>query len=216
MKVIVCEGIKRVHTAGDERNKREGETLVNVMADVRLKSDTTLLKDGKPFFVPTFLGEVRGQAYVVCRVGKLGKSIEERFGQRYIDGITVGVDFKASEWAQWLVKGNMSADVAYNTDGSSVVGQFVGIMDDEGSGADGLEVGLRLEREGGREVREYSRAMDVLTQVRLEVAYVSRYMSLRQGDLLFALKVGDEFEARIDSRMVATIGGREVLCFRVK
>ena len=61
------------------------------------KADSALLKDGKPFFVPDFMGRIDHEAEVVVRICRLGKSIPERFAHRYYDAVTLGVDFTARD-----------------------------------------------------------------------------------------------------------------------
>lgn len=172
MKIIVC-------------NKRCGESLLNRMSGVSLRADSALLKTPKPFFVPDDVGAVRGQAYVVYRIGRLGKGIERRYALRYVDGMTIGVDF----WANEGVLGEMGK----NMDGSCAVGEFVEAAELRGP--------------------LFTPHLEWLSEV---IEGVSKYMSLRQGDLVFAEAIGEEFEAVPGERIVASVGGREVLDFRLK
>ena len=55
------------------------------------------LKDGKPFFIPDFMGRIDYETEIVVRICKLGKSIPERFAHRYYDAVTVGIDFTARD-----------------------------------------------------------------------------------------------------------------------
>ena len=59
------------------------------------KADSSLLKDGKPFFVPDWSEQVDYETELVVRICRLGKSIPERFAHRYYDAVTVGIDFTA-------------------------------------------------------------------------------------------------------------------------
>lgn len=61
------------------------------------KTDSALLKDRKPFFIPDDLGRIEYEGELVVRICRLGKSIPERFAHRYYDAVTVGVDFTARE-----------------------------------------------------------------------------------------------------------------------
>ena len=53
------------------------------------QADSSLLKDGKPFFVPDHLGRIDYETEVVVRICRLGKSIPEQFAHRYYDAFTV-------------------------------------------------------------------------------------------------------------------------------
>ena len=61
------------------------------------KADSSLLKDGKPFFLPEEMGQVDYETELVVRISKLGKSIPQRFAHRYYDAVTVGIDFTARD-----------------------------------------------------------------------------------------------------------------------
>jgi 2-keto-4-pentenoate hydratase/2-oxohepta-3-ene-1,7-dioic acid hydratase in catechol pathway len=60
-----------------------------------MKPDTALLKDGAPFYHPDFSSDIHHEIEIVLRVGKAGKHISPEHALKYIDGITVGVDFTA-------------------------------------------------------------------------------------------------------------------------
>ena len=82
-----------------QHNKQEGEALYNNVGKpvVYTKTDSALLKGGRPFFVPDEFGAIDGQAHMVVRICRLGKCIPERFAHRYYDAVTVGTDFTARE-----------------------------------------------------------------------------------------------------------------------
>ena len=189
MKIIVCSAVQPIVPGGGQCNKSGGRALLNRM-NVGFRTDTTLLKNGKPFFVPDGVGEVRGQAYVVYRISRLGKSIERQFTSRYIDGMTIGVCFTAS---------GIEGEPGRNMDGSSVVGDFVDID---------KVAALCVNN------RSYPPASGEL--VGEEIALLSQYVSLRQGDLLFAEPLGDEFVAEPNSDFRARVGEQTVLDFRIK
>ena len=68
------------------------------------KADSALLKDGKPFFIPDFMGRIDYETEIVVRISRLGKGIPEKFAHRYYDAVTVGIDFTARELQQKLRK----------------------------------------------------------------------------------------------------------------
>ena len=51
------------------------------------KADSALLKDGKPFFVPDFMGQIDYETEIVVRICRLGKSIPARFAHRCLSPI---------------------------------------------------------------------------------------------------------------------------------
>ena len=65
------------------------------MPEVCLMADSSLLKDGKPFFVPDFAPRFVAYPTVVAHVCRLGKNIARKFAPRYYDQLTVGLAVEA-------------------------------------------------------------------------------------------------------------------------
>ncbi len=100
--------------------RREGEEPV-----VFLKADSSLLKNGKPFFIPDFMGPIDYETEVVVRICKLGKSIPQRFAHRYYDAVTVGIDFTSRDYLKKARENGLPWDICMGFDGSSVLGEWV-------------------------------------------------------------------------------------------
>src|ERR1700760_2876696 len=64
---------------------------------VFMKPITAELKDNKPFFYPDFTKDLHYETEIVLKITKNGKSIQEQFAHKYIDQITVGIDFTARD-----------------------------------------------------------------------------------------------------------------------
>lgn len=60
-----------------------------------MKPETAIVRKNQPFFYPPFSSDIHYELELVLRIGKVGKFIEPRFAHRYIDAITVGIDFTA-------------------------------------------------------------------------------------------------------------------------
>lgn len=81
-----------------QHNKELNETLYKGEVPVIFtKADSSLLKDGKPFFAPDDMGRIDYETEIVVRICRLGKAIPARFAHRYYDAVTVGIDFTARE-----------------------------------------------------------------------------------------------------------------------
>ena len=109
-----------------QHNKELDGTLYKPEAPIIFtKADSALLKDGKPFFIPDFMGRIDYETEVVVRICRLGKSIPERFAHRYYDALTVGIDFTARDLQEQLRKNGQPWDLCKGFDGSAVIGQWV-------------------------------------------------------------------------------------------
>lgn len=63
-----------------------------------LKSDSSLMVNRKPFFIPDWSEKVQYVPCVVVRVCKLGKHIASKFASRYYDAIAPAVNIHAEDY----------------------------------------------------------------------------------------------------------------------
>lgn len=161
-------------------NKELGNTLENKEPVIFMKPDSALLKDGKPFFIPDFSKEVHYETELVVRICRLGKSIAPRFAHRYYDAVTVGIDFTARDLQREFRQAGKPWELAKSFDNSAALGSFVPLAH-YGGNVQSLNFCLNID---GREVQRGFTG-DMLFGVDDIIAYVSRFMTLKIGDLLF-------------------------------
>ena len=145
-----------------------------------LKPDSAILKDGKPFFIPDFSNEVHYEAEVVVRICRLGKNIAPRFAHRYYDAVTVGIDFTARDLQRKFREAGNPWELCKGFDNSAAIGTFVP-LEQVGGNVQNLDFRLTID---DKEVQRGHTA-DMLFRVDDIIAYVSRFMTLKIGDLLF-------------------------------
>lgn len=144
-----------------------------------MKPDSALLKDGKPFFIPDFSEEIHYETELVVRINRLGKNIAERFAHRYYDAVTIGIDFTARDLQSKLRVAGNPWEIAKGFDNSAVIGTFVPV--DGFTNIQDLKFNLDID---GTEVQRGNTA-DMLFGVDQIIAYVSKFFTLKIGDLLF-------------------------------
>ncbi len=174
------------------------------------KADSALLKDGKPFFVPDFMGRIDYETEVVVRICRLGKSIPERFAHRYYDAVTVGIDFTAREMQQRLRAEGKPWDLCKGFDGSAAVGEWVDISKLRDIQAVHFHLDIN-----GKTVQEGCTS-DMLYKVDELIAYISRYFTLKTGDLLYTGTPAGVGSVNIDDHLEGYIEDRKVLSFNCK
>ena len=188
-----------------EHNKELGGTLYKPEAPVIFtKADSALLKDGKPFFVPDDMGRIDYEGELVVRICRLGKSIPERFAHRYYDAVTVGLDFTARDMQHEARQKGLPWTICKGFDGSAIIGQWV----EKDSLPEVQRLRFRLDKNG--QTVQQGFAGDMLFSVDELIAYVSRFFTLKTGDLLFTgtpagvgpVAVGDQLEGWIEERQV--------------
>lgn len=143
------------------------------------KADSSLLKDKKPFFIPDGLGQIDYETELVVRISRLGKSIPQRFAHRYYDAVTVGIDFTARELQRKLRDAGQPWELCKGFDGAAAIGEWMPVE----KFRDVQAIHFRLDI-NGRTVQEGCTS-DMLFKVDELIAYVSRYFTLKTGDMLY-------------------------------
>jgi 2-keto-4-pentenoate hydratase/2-oxohepta-3-ene-1,7-dioic acid hydratase in catechol pathway len=142
------------------------------------KPDSALLGRNLPFVIPSFTNDVHHEIELVLRIGKVGKHIEPRFAHKYIDAVTVGIDFTARDLQSELKSKGLPWEKAKGFDGSAVVGRFVS--------ADQLDLSnLRFSLTKNGVLVQSGHSQNILHSFADIISYVSRYFTLKTGDLIF-------------------------------
>lgn len=144
-----------------------------------MKPDSALLKDSKPFFIPDFCEQVDYETEMVVRICRLGKNISERFAHRYYDAVTVGIDFTARDLQRKFRAEGKPWELCKGFDSSAAIGDWVPVEKLN----DIQKVNFHLNIDG-KTVQQGNTA-DMLFSVDQIIAYVSRFCTLKSGDLLF-------------------------------
>lgn len=176
-----------------------------------LKPDSALLKDGKPFFLPDFSSDVQYEAEVVVHVCRLGKCIAPRFARRYYDAVTVGIDFTARDWQNRFRAGGLPWELSKGFDNSAVIGRFLPL---EQLGGDVQRLDFHLDIDG--QTVQQGWTGDMLFRVDDIIAYVSRFMTLKMGDLIFTGTPAGVGPVAVGQRLQGYLGVENVLDFYVR
>lgn len=168
------------------------------------KADSALLKDHKPFFIPDFMGRIDYEAEVVVRICRLGKTIPERFAHRYYDAVTLGIDFTARELQQKLRVAGQPWDLCKGFDGSAAIGEWIDVSKLRDIQA------LRFQLDINGSTVQQGCTADMIFRIDALIAYISRFFTLKTGDLLFTgtpvgvgpVHIDDHLEGYIEERKV--------------
>ena len=174
------------------------------------KADSALLKAHKPFFVPDFMGRIDYETELVVRVCRLGKTIPERFAHRYYDAVTVGIEFTARDVQQRLRAAGQPWELSKGFDGSAAIGDWVG----KERFLDVQSLRFHLDINGQTVQEGYTG--DMLFSVDHIVAYISRYFTLKTGDLIFTGTPVGVGPVHIDDHIEGYLEESKVLEFNCK
>jgi 2-keto-4-pentenoate hydratase/2-oxohepta-3-ene-1,7-dioic acid hydratase in catechol pathway len=201
---IICVGLNyRKHAAEMGRPLPE-EPMVF------LKPDSALLKKNKPFFLPDFSKNLQYEAEVVLRISKLGKGIAAKYANRYFDALTVGIDFTARDLQHKFSQAGHPWELSKTFDGSAPVGTFLPVE----KFSDTSDISFALEVNG--ETRQEGNTSDLIFSFAEIIAYVSRYYTLKTGDLIFTGTPSGVGPVRKGDNLVARLAGETVLDFYVR
>lgn len=194
-----------------QHNKELDGALYKTEAPVLFtKADSSLLKSGKPFFVPDFMGRIDYEAELVIRICRLGKNIPQRFAHRYYDAVTVGIDFTARDVQQQLREKGLPWDLSKSFDGAAAIGEWVG--KDKFLDVQALRFHLDI---NGQTVQEGCTA-DMVFGIDEIVAYISQYFTLKTGDVIFTGTPVGVGPVHIDDHLEGYVEERKVLEFNCK
>lgn len=169
------------------------------------KADSSLLKDHKPFFIPDWSSRMDYETEIVVRICRLGKSIPRQFAHRYYDAITVGIDFTARDLQQKLREAGQPWDLCKGFDGAAAIGDWVGMEKIR----DVQAVHFHLDINGAT-VQEGCTS-DMLFKVDEIIAYISRFFTLKTGDLIYTGTPAGVGPVHIDDHLTGYVEDRKVL-----
>lgn len=174
------------------------------------KADSSLLKDKKPFFIPDDLGQIDYETELVVRICRLGKSIPQRFAHRYYDAVTVGIDFTARELQRKLREAGQPWDLCKGFDGAAAIGDWMGVE----KFRDIQSIRFRLDINGNTVQQGFSG--DMLFKVDELIAYISRYFTLKTGDIIYTGTPVGVGPVKIDDHLEGYLEDYKVLEFNCK
>ncbi|MCX6255208.1 MAG: fumarylacetoacetate hydrolase family protein [Bacteroidia bacterium] len=177
---------------------------------VFLKPDSSILKNNKPFFLPDFSDNIHYEVEVVIKISKLGKGILAKFAPRYFDEVTVGIDITARDLQSRQASAGMPWEISKCFDGAAPIGSFIPVLSVEDMG----NLDFRLEI--NNKVVQKSNTSDMIFGFNEIVEYVSKFFTLKTGDLIFTGTPSGVGQLKRNDNLVAYLGDKPLLDFLVK
>ncbi len=201
---IICIGRNYAKHAAELGNEPPTEPLFF------LKPDSAILRKNKPFFLPDFSDDIHHELELVIRINRLGKNIQEKFAHRYYDQIALGIDFTARDLQQECKEKSWPWEKAKAFDGSAPLGDFVKL-----SSLGSLE-DLNYELKINGEMRQNGTPKDMIFHPDQIIAHVSRFMTLKIGDLIFTGTPEGVGPVKANDNLEAFLNGEKQFGFKVK
>lgn len=175
-----------------------------------LKPDSAILKSNKDFFLPPWSEDIQYETEIVYRINRLGKYIQKKYAHRYYDGVGIGFDLTARDLQNKCRQEGLPWEICKGFDGSAVISDFYPI--EEISNQNNID--FHLVKNG--EIVQKGNSSDMLFNIDDIIAYVSQFMTLKIGDLIFTgtpLGVG---KLNIGDELVAYLGDKEMIRTKIK
>jgi len=174
------------------------------------KPESAVILKGRPFFIPDFAERFDYETELVVRIDRLGKDISPRFAHRYYSQLTLGIDFTARDLQQRLRSQGLPWDICKGFDGSAAIGRLI----DKSALPPVQDLHFHLNINGTTVQRGHT--ADMLHTVDNLISYISRFFTLKMGDLIFTgtpVGVGPVHE---DDHLDAFLENEQVLSLKVK
>ena len=206
---LLCIGRNYAAHAAELGNDRPDRPIVF------LKPGSAVLPNNKPFYYPEFSQDIHYELELVIKIAKNGRHVQPPFALDYVASVGLGLDLTARDLQQQCKEKGHPWEIAKAFDNSAPLSQDFLPPD---AFADLNDIEFMLEKNGEEVQHGHSRNMIFpLTDL---ICYVSQYLRLQKGDLLFTgtpegvgpLVVGDELVGSIVTRQ----GKRELLRTRIK
>ena len=175
-----------------------------------MKPDSALVTANRPFFYPEFSKDVHHELEVVIRINRLGRSIEEQYAHRYYNEVALGVDFTARDLQAEQKKKGLPWEIAKGFDYSAPISEFFP-LDKYG---DIHNLSFRLDV-NGKTVQDGNTSLMIFSFEKI-IAYVSRFMTLKTGDLIYTGTPAGVGPVAINDRLEAYLEGDKLMDFPVK
>jgi acylpyruvate hydrolase len=175
-----------------------------------MKPDTALLKDNKPFYHPDFSQDIHHEIEIVLKVSKEGKHISEKFASGYFEEIALGIDFTARDIQSKHKEKGLPWELAKAFDGSAPVSNFVPKI----KFANMYNIDFNLDVNG--ETKQRGNTKDLLFSFERIIAFVSQYITLKKGDLIYTGTPQGVGKVNIGDKLEGFLEGQKLLDFLVK
>ena len=177
---------------------------------VFMKPDSALLKNNKPFYIPDFSQELHYETELIVKFNRLGKNIDSKFSNRYFAEIGLGVDFTARDLQRKLKSEGKPWEISKAFDNSAVIGSFQSVSEL----SDIQKISFRLDING--KTVQNGNSTDMIFPINELVSYISRFFTIKIGDILFTGTPVGVGKVAIGDRLEGYIFDKKMFDFNIK
>ena len=197
---IIGIGKNYVTDKSEIANLKNGDQLIF------LKADSTLVTGNIDIVYPSHISnEIVYEVELVARIGKVGKNISEAEASSYISDFAVGIDYTAKDLLNESRDKKFPWALSKSFDGASPISNFKPIS--EFPDLENINFDLKI---NGEQIQVGNTAFMIYNFSEI-IAYVSKFMTLNPGDLIFTgtpadgiglINKGDHLQASIEGTLM--------------
>ncbi|OEJ98488.1 fumarylacetoacetate hydrolase [Flavivirga aquatica] len=186
-------------------DKSEISALKNGDQLIFLKAESTLVTNNEDIVFPKITNELLFEVELVAKIGTKGKDIDVNNAASHIKEIGIGIDYTAKDVLNASRANKGPWALAKGFDGASPVGGFKAISNFPQ--LDNINFNLLI----NGEEKQVGNTSDMIYNMTEIIAYVSKYMTLEPGDLIFTgtpatgagqIFKGDHLQASIEGELL--------------
>lgn len=175
-----------------------------------MKPDTALLPKRNPFYYPDFTKDLHHELELVVRIARLGKNISEKYAHEYYHEVGLGIDFTARDLQQECKEKGLPWEIAKSFEHSAPLSdRFVPIQD-----LDLDTTSFELYKNGV--TVQSGHVKDMIFSIDKLIAYISQFMTLKIGDLLFTGTPAGVGPVQIGDHLEGFLNGEKLLDLKIK
>ncbi len=201
---IICIGRNYINHAKELSNEIPEEPLFF------LKPDSSILPKRNPFYIPNFSDEIHYEVELIVKISRLGKNISEKFAGDYYNEIGLGIDFTARDLQNECKKKGLPWEKAKAFDQSAVVS--TAFINKKTIDIGNLNFSLN---KNGTRVQKGNSA-DMIFSIDQIISYVSQFMTLKTGDLIFTGTPEGVGKINIGDELIGYIGDQQMFKTKIK
>lgn len=175
-----------------------------------LKPDSSILVNNKDFYLPDFSSDLQYELEVIIRINRLGKHIQKKFAHRYYDCVGLGIDLTARDLQKKCKENGLPWEIAKAFDGSAVVSDFIPLEEA------GKICNLNFKLLRNENVAQIGNTSDMIFDVDTIIEYVSKFITLKIGDIIYTGTPAGVGKLEIGDRLQAFLGDRKLIDMKIK
>lgn len=194
---IICIGRNYAAHIEELKNERPTEPVIFT------KPDTALLRNNASFYYPNYTKEIHHEVEIVLKICEEGKSVAQEYAHKYYEELALGIDFTARDLQTKAKEKGLPWALAKGFNGSAPISKFVPVSNFSNL----QDINFKLDL-NGKTVQEGNTSLMLYTFDYI-IAYVSQFITLKKGDLIFtgtpagvgAVAIGDRLQGYIEQEL---------------